>query len=109
MNLLSIERIQQRIYFIRNHKVMLDRDLAALYNVTTGNLNLAVRRNLKRFPEDFMFQLTPKESDTLILQSARSSFWGGRRHAPYVFTEHGVSMLSSVLKSERASGGCENY
>src|SRR5437870_1847489 len=102
MNSLPIEQIQRHIYFIRGHKVMLDKNLAELYEVTTGNLNLAVRRNLRRFPEDFMFQLTSEETENLILQSARSGAWGGRRHQPYAFTEHGVSMLSSVLRSERA-------
>ena len=80
---------------------MLDSDLAALYQVSTGNLNLAVRRNATRFPEDFMFQLTNPEFTDLRLQFASSS-WGGRRYPPYAFTEHGVAMLSSVLGSERA-------
>ena len=102
MNRLPLEQIQQHIYFIRGHKVMLDSDLAELYGVTTGNLNLAVRRNLRRFPGDFMFQVTPEETGNLILQTARSNRWGGRRHKPYAFSEHGVAMLSSVLKSERA-------
>jgi hypothetical protein len=102
MDLLPTEQIQRRIYLFREHKVMLDRDLAELYGVTTGNLNLAVRRNPGRFPEDFMFQLTTKETQNLILQTARSSRWGGLRHSPYAFTEHGVAMLSSVLKSDRA-------
>lgn len=80
---------------------MLDRDLADLYEVTTGNLNLAVRRNRQRFPEDFMFQLTEEES--LLLQTARPNIGrGGTRFRPYAFTEHGVAMLSSVLRSERA-------
>jgi ORF6N domain len=81
---------------------MLDADLAALYGVTTGNLNLAVRRNPKRFPPDFMFQLSRKETQSLLLQNARAKGRGGRRTAPYAFTEQGVSMLSSVLNSERA-------
>jgi len=102
MNLLPIEHIERCIYFIRGHKVMLDSDLAKLYGVTTGNLNLAVHRNLRRFPGDFMFQLNKEEADFLILQIARSNVRGGRRHFPYVFTEYGVSMLSSVLRSERA-------
>ena len=80
---------------------MLDADLAALYGVNTGNLNKAVRRNLKRFPDDFMFQLTKQEFDDLIFQSGRSS-WGGTRKLPYAFTELGVAMLSSVLNSEQA-------
>jgi phage regulator Rha-like protein len=99
----SVERIERKIYFIRDQKVMLDSDLAELYEVTTGNLNLAVRRNLRRFPEDFMFQLTGEEAESLILQLARSKSRGGRRTPPYAFTEHGVAMLSSVLNTERAA------
>jgi hypothetical protein len=95
------DSIERRIFLARGQKVMLDSDLATLYGVTTGNLNLAVRRNPSRFPEDFMFRLEPEEVRILILQNAISS-WGGRRHQPYVFTEHGVAMLSSVLRSERA-------
>src|SRR5262245_22707032 len=94
--------IEQKIYLIRNHKVMLDADLAKLYGVTTGNLNLAVRRNPKRFPGDFMFELSPKETQSLLLQNARAKGRGGRRTPPYAFTEQGVAMLSSVLNSERA-------
>ncbi len=89
------------IYFIRGQKVMFDFDLAELYGVTTGNLNLAVRRNPDRFPPDFMFQLSAREFGNLKLQIARSS-WGGRRTNPYAFTEQGVAMLASVLKSRRA-------
>ena len=96
------ELIEQKIYLIRGHKVMLDSDLAELYGVTTGNLNLAVRRNPKRFPNDFMFQLSLKETQSLLLQNARAKGRGGRRTPPYAFTEQGVSMLSSVLNSERA-------
>src|SRR5215831_4879435 len=96
------EIIEQKIYLIRGHKVMLDADLASLYRVTTGNLNLAVRRNPKRFPSDFMFQLNRKETESLLLQNARAKGRGGRRTPPYAFTEQGVSMLSSVLTSERA-------
>jgi ORF6N domain-containing protein len=81
---------------------MLDADLAQLYDVTTGNLNKAVKRNQARFPGDFMFQLTDKEMESLLFQSGRSKGRGGRRHRPYVFTEQGVAMLSSVLNSERA-------
>jgi ORF6N domain len=82
---------------------MLDADLAQLYQVTTGNLNLAVRRNLGRFPADFLFQLTEAEADSLRLQSASSNGpRGGRRYLPYAFTEHGVAMLSAVLSSKRA-------
>lgn len=97
-----LEAIERRIYLIRGQKVMLDNDLAELYGVTTGNLNLAVRRNQGRFPEDFMFRLTPDESRFLLLQVAISKGRGGRRTAPYAFTEQGVAMLSSVLHSERA-------
>ncbi len=96
------ELIEQKIYLIFEHKVMLDADLAELYGVTTGNLNLAVRRNLKRFAEDFMFQLSREETQSLLLQNARAKGRGGRRTPPFAFTEQGVSMLSSVLNSERA-------
>lgn len=81
---------------------MLDADLAALYGVTTGNLNKAVQRNLSRFPADFMFRLNLEEVESLIFQSGISKGRGGRRHLPYVFSEQGVAMLSSVLHSERA-------
>ena len=95
--------IVSRIRLVRGLKVMLDADLAELYHVTTGNLNLAVRRNSSRFPPDFMFQLTEEEADSLRLQIARSKIGrGGRRTPPYAFTEHGVAILSSVLKSGRA-------
>ena len=80
---------------------MLDRDLAELYGVTPGNLNKAVKRNLSRFPEDFMFQLAEDEFKNLLFHSGISS-WGGTRKMPYTFTEQGVAMLSSVLKSDRA-------
>lgn len=95
------EVIMSKIYLIRDQKVMLDKDLAVLYGVTTGNLNKAVHRNIKRFPEDFMFRLTKMEFDDLIFQSGTSS-WGGTRKLPYAFTEQGVAMLSSVLHSNRA-------
>jgi hypothetical protein len=98
-----LEVIERRIYLIRGQKVMLDRDLAELYGVTTGNLNLAVRRNKVRFPEDFMFQLDAEETKSLLLQSARAKARGGRRTPPYAFTEQGVAMLSSVLKTQRAA------
>ena len=95
--------IQDLIYEIRGHKVMLDSDLADLYGVLTQRVNEAVKRNYKRFPEDFMFQLTDAEWKILISQIAISkNTRGGRRFPPYVFTEQGVSMLSSVLNSERA-------
>ena len=80
---------------------MLDRDLAELYYVTTGNLNKAVKRNLKRFPDDFMFQLSEAELKDLIFQNGTSS-WGGIRKAPFAFTEQGVAMLSAVLSSDTA-------
>lgn len=108
------ERIIGKIYYLRGKKVMLDRDLAELYNVTTGNLNKAVKRNLKRFPEDFMFQLNEREADILRYQSGTleksknlrfqngTSSYGGRRYLPYVFTEQGVMMLSAVLHSDIA-------
>src|SRR5438094_396964 len=97
------EGIEQCIFLIRGHRVMLDRDLAVMYGVTTGNLNKAVRRNLDRFPEDFMFQLTLDEETDLIFQSGISSRrHGGRRKPVFGFTEQGVAMLSSVLRSKRA-------
>jgi ORF6N domain len=95
------EAVISKIHIVRGQKVMLDKDLAELYNVTTGNLNKAVNRNLTRFPEDFMFQLVEKEFKDLIFQNGTSS-WGGTRKLPYAFTEQGVAMLSSVLNSERA-------
>src|SRR5258708_22844862 len=99
---IPVELIARRIYRIRGQKVMLDTDLAELYQVLTKNLNLAVRRNKERFPEDFMFQLTEEEAESLRLQIATSKIGrGGRRYLPYVFTEHGVAMLSSVLRSAR--------
>ncbi len=138
-SVIPAERIERAIYLIRGHKVMLDVDLAALYGVTTGNLNKAVARNVGRFPEDFMFRLTAEEFERLSfhsgisstapesgtsglrsqsvisnarsesdapglrLQSATSKAGrGGRRYAPYAFTEQGVAMLSSVLRSPRA-------
>jgi hypothetical protein len=101
-SLVPVERIENKILQIRGQKVMLDRDLAELYGVETGNLNKAVSRNKERFPEDFMFQLTADEFETLIFQFGRSS-WGGTRKFPYAFTEQGVAMLSSVLRSERAA------
>ena len=81
---------------------MLDRDLADLYEIETKSLNLAVRRNIKRFPPDFMFQLTREEFDSLKSQIVTSSWGGPRRALPYAFTEHGILMLSSVLRSRRA-------
>jgi hypothetical protein len=100
---MPVELIERRIYLIRGQKVMLDSELAGLYQVTTGNLNLAVRRNVERFPDDFMFQLTRDEHNALLLQFARAKPGrGGRQTPPYAFSEHGVAMLSSVLNSERA-------
>jgi hypothetical protein len=93
--------IINKIYTIRGYKVMLDRDLAELYLVDTKRLNEQVKRNLKRFPDDFMFQLTSTEFEILKSQIATSS-WGGARKLPFVFTEHGVLMLSSILNSNRA-------
>jgi len=101
---IPVELIARRIYRIRGQKVMLDSDLAELYQVETFNLNKAVKRNLDRFPEDFMFQLTKEESESLTFQIgiSKPTGRGGRRYPPYAFTEHGVAMLSSVLKSKRA-------
>ncbi|MDO8739255.1 ORF6N domain-containing protein [Candidatus Deferrimicrobium sp.] len=99
---IPIERVENRILSLRGHRVMLDADLAELYGVPTKRLNEAVRRNAARFPEDFMFQLTAGEEKTLRSQFATSNARGGRRYIPYVFTELGVAMLSSVLNSERA-------
>lgn len=95
------EIIENKIYFIREKKVMFDVDLATLYGVTTKRFNEQIKRNLKRFPSDFMFQLTEEEYDNLRSQNATSS-WGGRRYLPYVFTEQGIAMLSGVLSSDRA-------
>lgn len=97
------ERIINRIHVFRGKKVMVDRDLAELYGVTTAALNQAVRRNLSRFPEDFMFKLSRVETKNLISQIVISSVeHGGIRHQPLAFTEQGVAMLSSVLRSDRA-------
>ncbi len=101
-SLVLIQKIEKSIYLIRGEKVMLDRDLADLYEVETKVLNRAVKRNLQRFPVDFMFQLTVDEAENLRCQIGTSSFHGGRRYRPYVFTEQGVAMLSTVLNSERA-------
>lgn len=95
------EVVISKIYFIRDQKVMLDSDLAELYEVETRVLNQQVKRNIDRFPDDFMFQLSEIEWETLKLQNATPS-WGGRRKLPYVFTEHGVLMLSSALNSKKA-------
>jgi hypothetical protein len=99
--ILKEDAIINRIYMIRGMKVMLDSDLAELYEVETKRINEQVKRNLSRFPTDFMFQLNEREFENLRSQFATSS-WGGRRTFPYVFTEHGVLMLSSVLNSQKA-------
>ncbi len=109
-DLILKERIEKKIYLIRGQKVMLDKDLAELYGVETRRLNEQIKRNLSRFPDDFMFQLTQLEFQNLRSQFATSSLrfqiatssWGGQRYLPYAFTEQGVAMLSSVLRSERA-------
>ena len=102
-NILPSERIERSILLIRGHKVMLDADLAELYGVETRALLQAVSRNQKRFPEDFMFQMSKEEYELLRSQIVISKKGrGGRRYLPYVFTEQGVAMLSSVLRSERA-------
>jgi DNA-binding PadR family transcriptional regulator len=101
--LVPVERVERLIRLVRGEKVLLDADLAVLYGVTTGNLNKAVKRNQQRFPPDFIFQLSDEEAAGLIFQSGRSKQRGGRRRSlPYAFTEEGVAMLSSVLRSERA-------
>lgn len=97
---ISQQQISKKIYFVRNHKVMIDSDLAELYEVKTGALNRAVQRNIIRFPSDFMFQLTNAETDNLRCQNGTANM---RRFLPYAFTEQGVAMLSSVLKSEKAA------
>jgi hypothetical protein len=101
-SIVPVERIEQQILLIRGDKVMLDEDLAKLYGVPTRQLNEAVHRNLDRFPDDFMFQLSAEEYESLRSQIATSKGRGGRRYRPYAFTEQGVAMLSSVLKSRRA-------
>lgn len=121
--ILQKEIIENKVYIIRGQRVMLDKDLAWLYEVETRYLNKAVKRNLERFPQDFMFQLTKEEYKNLMFQIGTSSLksqiatskdesnwksqtvisnWGGDRKLPYAFTEHGVAMLSSILKSKRA-------
>jgi hypothetical protein len=98
---ISVERIEKAILLIRGEKVLLDKDLALLYGVSTSVLNKAVTRNIDRFPSDFMFQLTRQEFSELMFHFGTSS-WGGTRKLPRAFTEQGVAMLSSVLKSKRA-------
>ncbi|MCF7811177.1 ORF6N domain-containing protein [bacterium] len=99
---MPIERVERLIHLIRDEKVMLDSDLADLYGVETKVLMQAVKRNVDRFPSDFMFQLSKKEFNDLKSQFVTSSSWGGKRKLPYAFTEQGVAMLSSVLRTERA-------
>jgi hypothetical protein len=98
---ISSERIVSQIYIIHGKKVMLDRDLAKLYGVATKVFNQAVKRNIKRFPSDFMFQLSKDDFKNWRSQIVTSS-WGGLRYAPYAFTEQGVAILASVLNSDRA-------
>lgn len=100
-SLVPLERVASQIYLIRGERVILDEDLAALYGVETRTLNQAVTRNRERFPEDFMFRLTSEEFEILRSQTVTSS-WGGRRYAPRAFTQEGVAMLSSVLRSKQA-------
>ena len=103
MEHIPTEIIENKIYLIRNQKVMLDNDLAGLYGVTTRRFNEQVRRNIERFPEDFMFQLTDEEYKILRSQIATSSIkHGGRRYIPYAFTEHGAIMAATVLNSPKA-------
>ncbi|OGC20989.1 hypothetical protein A3J90_06720 [candidate division WOR-1 bacterium RIFOXYC2_FULL_37_10] len=106
---MPVERIESRIYLVRGHKVLLDFDLAVLYQVPTKRLNEQVRRNMERFPEDFMFQLTYDETNSLRSQFATLKVNGGtslrgkhKKYLPYAFTEQGIAMLSSVLKSKTA-------
>jgi phage regulator Rha-like protein len=102
-SLIPIERIEQKIYVLRGERVMIDSDLAEIYGVTTFNFNKAVKRNINRFPEDFMFQLTKEEYESLRFQIGMSKTGrGGRRYLPYVFTEHGAIMAANILSSERA-------
>ncbi len=104
VSLVPMERIERAIILVRGEKVMLDSELAEIYGVTTKRLNEQVRRNLNRFPSDFMFQLTPEEAASLRSQIATSNKGrGGRRYLPYAFTEHGALMLANVLNSERAA------
>lgn len=101
-SIITAKQIERAIYLIRGQKVMLDADLAALYGVETKHLTRAVQRNRERFPADFMLQLSKEEFAHLRCQIGTSRSWGGRRYTPYAFTEQGVAMLSSVLRSHRA-------
>ena len=104
MSEVSLSKIENMIYVIRGQKVMLDSDLSELYEVETAQLTRQVRRNLSRFPDDFMFQLNPEEYEIVKSQKGKTySTYGGRRYLPMAFTETGVAMLSSVLTSERAA------
>ena len=103
-SLIPVEHIECAIRLIRGEKVILDTDLATLYGVETRVLVQAVKRNLERFPPDFMFQLSSEEFTVLRSQTVTSRGWGGRRYPPYAFTEQGVAMLASVLRSPRAIG-----
>jgi hypothetical protein len=103
-SLVPVEHLERAIRLIRGEKVILDADLATLYGVETRTLVQAVKRNLERFPPDFMFQLTREEFTVLRSQTVTSRSWGGRRYPPYAFTEQGVAMLSSVLRSPQAIG-----
>lgn len=100
--IIPIELIEKSIFIIRSEKIMLDRDLAELYQVTTKALNQAVKRNLERFPSEFMFQLNKKEKDELVTNCDRLGTLKHSTSLPYAFTEQGVAMLSSILKSKRA-------
>ena len=100
--LIPVEVIEQRILLIRGQRVMLDADLAELYGVETKQLVRAIKRNISRFPPDFMLQLSKDDFENLRCHFGTSSQWGGRRYPPYAFTEQGVAMLSSVLRSKRA-------
>ena len=104
MKVIPDEALERRICVVRGHKVMLDHQLASLYEVTTARLNEQVKRNMTRFPEDFAFQVDENELEILMSQNAisRASGHGGRRKLPWAFTEHGILMLSSVLRSDRA-------
>lgn len=101
-SLMPVERVEQKIFLIRSEKVLLDSHLAELYGVETGAINRAVKRNQERFPEDFVLQLTEQEYEALRCHFGISKERGGRRYLPYAFTEQGVAMLSSVLRSPRA-------
>ena len=103
INVVPIERIESKIFLIRGQKVMLDRDLAALYGVATRQLKRQVNRNKKRFPDDFMFQLTKKDYSNIRCQIGTLKWGQHAKYLPYAFTEQGVAMLSSVLNSEKAA------